>query len=151
MNLADLKTALAAHPDAALAVRLPGGRGIPPHFHVTEVGHVTRRFVDCGGDEHRLETCLLQAWVADDLDHRLTAGKLARILDLFDKLSEDDTLPVEVEYEAGLISQYPVASIDAEDGTVTIHLMTRHTDCLAKEACGLTAASEPDCCSSGCC
>jgi hypothetical protein len=153
MTLADLKTALAASPDLNLAIRLPDGDPVPAHFHITEVGHVVKRFIDCGGDTHHDETCLLQAWVADDLDHRFTAGKFAKVLAMFEKLSADDTLPVEVEYEDCSISQYPVLSAGAANGELVLTLGEKHTDCLAKEACGLTPAAQNGGCApgSGCC
>jgi hypothetical protein len=28
---------------------LPNGTIIPKHFHVTEVGQITKHFIDCGG------------------------------------------------------------------------------------------------------
>lgn len=28
---------------------LPNGTIVPQHFHVTEVGQVTKNFIDCGG------------------------------------------------------------------------------------------------------
>lgn len=32
-----------------LEFQLPGGQFVPAHFHLTEVGHVTRNYIDCGG------------------------------------------------------------------------------------------------------
>lgn len=31
-----------------LEFQLPGGQFVPAHFHLTEVGHVTRNYIDCG-------------------------------------------------------------------------------------------------------
>jgi Family of unknown function (DUF6428) len=142
MNLAELKATLAPFPNRNLAIRLPDGGMVPAHFHITEVGHVTKRFIDCGGDVHHTETCLLQAWVADDLDHRFTAGKFSKVLAMFVKLSADDALPVELEYEDCSISQYPLLSAAAEGDELVLTVGQKHTDCLAKEACGLTPAEQ---------
>ena len=63
------------------------------------------------------------------------------------------SLPVEIEYEDGVISQFPVVSVGAGD-MVTVHLGTKHTDCLAKEVCLPPAAgSAAECCAPGsnCC
>jgi hypothetical protein len=92
---------------------LPDGGLIPAHFHITEVGHVTKRFIDCGGTRRTLETCLLQTWVHDDVDHRLVAGKLATIFDRAGDVLPHHDLPVEIEYEDGVVAQFPVES--AED------------------------------------
>jgi hypothetical protein len=32
-----------------LVFTLPNGHQVPAHFHVTEVGQVTKHFIDCGG------------------------------------------------------------------------------------------------------
>ncbi len=139
MNLNELKTCLRKHPDHLLAMALPDGRRIPAHYHVTEVGHVVKRFVDCGGKFRTTETCVLQTHVgsAKDDGHRLTAGKLAHILDLAGSILPSAELPVEVEHEDGVISQFPVTGGEGVGETLTLQLGTKHTDCLAKEKCGL--------------
>ncbi len=55
-------------------------------------------FVDCGGTVRRLVTCLLQTWVGDDLDHRITAGKLLKALEHAAPVLGGEDLPVELEY-----------------------------------------------------
>ena len=32
-----------------LKFQLPNGQFVPAHFHITEVGNVTRNYIDCGG------------------------------------------------------------------------------------------------------
>jgi len=32
-----------------LKIALPNGDFVPKHFHVTEVGCITKNFIDCGG------------------------------------------------------------------------------------------------------
>jgi len=153
-TLLDLRAALAAHPDFHVALRLPDGGSVPAHFHITEVGHVVKRFVDCGGSMHHHESCLLQAWVAGDVEHRLTAGKLAGIVAHFEKFGVGEALPVELEYEEDFLSQYTLVEIEACCGTVTLGFAAKHTDCLAKDACGIPAAGEEtaSCCGgTGCC
>ena len=149
MNLSELRALLAADPAAALELVFDDGNTVPPSFHVTEVGHVTRRFIDCGGTRRTTECCLLQVWVAaGDPDHRLPAGKLLDILRLADDLLPTGDLPVEVEYEGCVLSQYAVAAGEATPGRIRLRLEDKHTDCLAKEACGLTPAGA---CGPGCC
>jgi hypothetical protein len=139
MLLRHLKSALHACPERNLAFVLPDGRAIPADFHLTEVGHVTKRFIDCGGTARTAAACVLQAWVAaHDPEHRLTAGKLAAILDLAAPVLPSDDLETEVEYEDRVISQYPVLKADSSGAaTLTFRLGHKHTDCLAREACGL--------------
>jgi hypothetical protein len=138
MNLSELKAHLNLPPDVPVAIELPDGDALPAHFHVTEIGHVAKRFVDCGGKVRSTETCVLQTWAASPRDdgHRLTVGKLNAILAAGGRVLPTEQLPVEVEFEAGEISQYPLERI-AETGTeLRLHLGRKHTDCLAKERCG---------------
>ena len=138
MKLKDLKATLALHPDALPRFILPDGDQVPAHFHITEVGHVAKRFIDCGGKLHdTTDTCLLQTYVADDVDHRLNAGTFAKILQLGDQVLPHDDLEVEVEYDCCVVAQYPVASATLSGAHIEIQLGEKHTDCLAKEKCGI--------------
>jgi hypothetical protein len=141
MNLGTLKTNLLGNPAKNIRLILPDGDPIPADFHVTEVGHVVKKFVDCGGTVRLQETCLLQAWVAgNDPDHRLTAEKLAKILELSTKVIPSDDLDVEVEYEPCAVAQYRIESAIDAGTELRFQLAHKHTDCLAREACGLAAA-----------
>ena len=134
MKLKDLKATLALHPDALPRFTLPDGDQIPAHFHITEVGHVAKRFIDCGGKLHdRKDTCLLQTWVADDYEHRLTAGRFARILQLGDLVLPHDDLEVEVEYDCCVVAQYPIASAEFTGEHIELQLGEKHTACLARK------------------
>ena len=146
-----------------IVLRLPDGAKLPAHFHITEVGHVTRRFVDCGGTRRHQETCLLQTWVHDDVEHRLTAGKLAGVFDRLGDLLEDFSLPIEFEVELGTASWFGVEGASIVDGNLEFALSSKATDCLARgvclpEGCGTAGApveepTEPQRCSpgGGCC
>jgi len=152
MNITELKEALEQNSAKTISFILPDKTVIPGHFHITEVGHVRKDFIDCGGTRRSTASCVLQAWIAaNDADHALSAGKLASILKLAGKILPSDELSVEVEFEAPYISQFPIDSVEARADAVVFRLTTKHTDCLAKEQCGLE--SESSCCSaeSGCC
>jgi hypothetical protein len=153
MNISELKTILGQNPDGKIRFILPDGSSIPAHFHITEVGHVRKDFIDCGGTKRSSSTCLLQAWTAEnDEEHSLEAAKLARILDLAADILPNGELPVEVEFEAPTISQFPILSAKKLGDALVFHLTTKHTDCLAKEKCGVESASS-SCCAptSDCC
>jgi len=138
MILSELKTLLSRHPDADLRLVLPGARAIPADFHVTEVGHSTRNFMDCGGTVRFSESCVLQVWRTDeDRGHRLKAGKLAAILGHSARVIPSDALGVEIEYEDTVVSQYTVESFEVSAGVLGFTLGGRHTACLAREACGI--------------
>ena len=162
MTLSQFAELLQTHPDKQFHLALPDNAAVPVSFHITEVGHVAKTFIDCGGKLHTAETCQLQAWLGDDTDHRLLAGKMAAVLGLAAAkgvLPAGKELDVEIEYEgaAAALSQYPVAGYQITEDAVTLHLTTKHTDCLAKDIClpTLTMAAGADascgCGPSGCC
>ena len=155
IDVKTLKENLANHPGKETQLILPGGEEVPQHFHVTEVGGVRKDFIDCGGTKRVSSWCLLQAWVATDVEHRIGTDKLLKILEMGASVMPGDFLPVEVEYEAGVISQYPLAAVEAGEEAVILKLGTKHTDCLAKDKCGIPEyGDEPlsDCCGpAGCC
>jgi hypothetical protein len=153
MTITELKHLLEQNPDKKIHFILPDADFIPVHFHITEVGYVRKDFIDCGGTRRSTSACVLQAWVADDEDHSLNAGKLASILKLAAKILPSEDLAVEIEFEAPLISQFPVESSEVTADAVVFHLATKRTDCLAKEKCGVESPRASSCCSteSGCC
>src|SRR4051812_24009701 len=124
MNITDLKSGLAAHAGLTVQLTLPDGRAVPPHYHITEAGHIAKRFVDCGGTFRTNEACVLQVHfgAARDDGHRLTAAKLAHILELAKPILSSDELPVELEYEDEVISQFPLAGIAVEAGSLMLQL-----------------------------
>ena len=137
MNVLDLRAVLAAHPEAKMHWMLPDKSFIPDHYHITEVGRLQKDFIDCGGTIRSLASCLLQIWVADDTDHRLLTTTLAKIMEVAGAVLQSDELPVEVEYEEGTISQYPVAGVEVTPAGLLFYLGTKHTACLAPEKCGV--------------
>ena len=142
MNVGQLRTMLAQSPDAGLHLMLPDGEFVPPHFHVTEVGRVQKDFIDCGGTTRSSVTCLLQVWVAKDLEHRLTTTKLAAILKMASPLLGSNDLDVEVEYEASAVSQFPLGDAEITPAGLLLMLGSKHTDCLAKDRCGIGELSQ---------
>jgi hypothetical protein len=141
MKLEELIDVLTENPDKALDIMLPDGDYIPEHFHITEVGLVQKKFVDCGGTKRELKSCLLQVWVASDVGHRLGTTKLLKILNLAKPMLGCDDVPVEIEYEGNFISQFPLAGAMIAPAGVLLSLSRKHTACLAPDKCGV----------SGCC
>jgi hypothetical protein len=145
MNLEAFARVLAENPATTLHLMLPDGAFVPAHFHVTEVGRVQRDFIDCGGTVRSSTACVLQVWVAGDTDHRLDTTKLADVLRLAAPVLKATDLPVEVEYEDGRVSQFPVSAAEVTPSGVLLHLGAKHTACLALDRCGVEA-SGPSCC-----
>ena len=133
--ISQLKAALSAAPALPLTVVWTDGEPLEAHFHVTEVGRVQRDFVDCGGTLRQTITCLLQTWVGEDTDHRITAGKLLKAFEHAVPVLRGEDLAVELEYETCNVVQLTVAAITQEADRFVIQLGSKHTDCLAKELC----------------
>ena len=83
MNLSDIKKHL--NTVTAVNFQLPNGTIVPPHFHVTEVGQINKKFIDCGGVVRNEKTVNFQLWEAGDFDHRLAPQKLLNIIALSEK------------------------------------------------------------------
>jgi hypothetical protein len=105
---------------------------VPEHFHVTEVGLITKHFIDCGGTERIEKVANFQLWNANDFDHRLKPQKLLNIIELSERKLGMGDLEVEVEYQSDTIGKY---GLDF-DGNRFI-LTSKVTACLASDACGI--------------
>ncbi len=151
MTLDEFLTVLTDSPSAAIRLMLPDGAFLPAHFHVTEVGRVHKDFIDCGGTVRSATACMLQVWVADDTEHRLDSSKLVRILQLAAPLLKTTDMPVEVEYESGVVSQYPLAATEITPSGLLLRLGNKHTACLAADRCGVAPAESGCCTTPGCC
>lgn len=130
MKLSEIKKALNSL--ETIAFQLPDGSLVPNHFHVTEVGQITKNFIDCGGTVRKEEVVNFQLWDANDYDHRLHPEKLVKIIELSEKILDIKDHEIEVEYQGATIGKY---GLDF-DGTNFL-LTTKATDCLAREECGV--------------
>lgn len=135
LTISVLRSILTASADLPITVIWPDGEPIEAHFHVTEVGRVQRDFVDCGGTVRRVVSCLLQTWVGNDTDHRITGGKLLKAFAHAEPILRGEDLPVELEYDACNVVQLKVISATAAAGRLVLRLAKKQTDCLAKELC----------------
>jgi hypothetical protein len=135
MNLRQLKDILAAQEQALVRFQLPDGSLVEPHAHITEVGLITKSFVDCGGTSRSERKCQLQSWVADDVDHRLSAGKLLSIIEKARAILGTDELTVELEHDIGFATQFQMVGAERRGAELVLQTAGRHTACLAPEKC----------------
>jgi hypothetical protein len=151
MTLRSLQNALEANPGRFPRFILPDGDYIPAHAHVTEVGHVVRHFIDCGGLTGKEERALLQTHVGNDADHRLRSDRFATILRLGSRVIPNADLDVDVEYDCCVVAQYPIAKATPDGEHLNLILQRGRTQCRARERRGSETAA--DCCiaSAACC
>lgn len=112
--------------------QLENGTFVPEHFHITEVGFITKDFIDCGGMIRKEKVVSLQLWNANDFDHRLKPEKLLRIIELSEKHLNIENAEIEVEYQSDTIGKYALGF----DG-LNFLLQNKTTACLAGDNCGI--------------
>jgi len=157
MKLSDFKNALKTI--ERVTFRLPDGEFVEAHTHITEVGMVSKQFIDCGGVVRTETKVGFQLWKDDfDLEHRLYPEKLLSIINLSEEKLTILDEEIEVEYQLETIGKYGVQFNGFE-----FVLINKKTACLAEDNCGIplikqkVALSElqinDSCCgpTSGCC
>ena len=130
MKLSDFKKQLGSTQE--LTFTLPNGSLVPIHFHVTEVGLISKHFIDCGGTIRDEKVINFQLWSANDIDHRLKTEKLLNIIHLSETKLGIPNLEIEVEYQNETIGKY---GLDF-DG-INFLLTQKQTACLASDSCGI--------------
>jgi hypothetical protein len=157
MKLSEIKKHLSSAENVNF--QLASGTMVPEHFHVTEVGVITKDFIDCGGTVRHEKVANFQLWNANDYEHRLKAGKLLGIIALSERVLGMEDLEIEVEYQAETIGKY-----DLDFDGKNFRLLPKQTTCLAMDKCGAPqekqkvelatlGSSEQSCCTpgGGCC
>ncbi|RKT01325.1 DUF6428 family protein [Chryseobacterium defluvii] len=157
MKLSEIKTILPTLENVEF--QLEDGKFVPEHFHVTEIGIVTKNFIDCGGTIRKEEKANFQLWDAHDFEHRLKPGKLLHIIKLSEEKLGIGDFEIEVEYQDQTIGKY-----DLDFNGENFVLKNKMTACLANDACGVPsqkqkvnlgelAHQQNSCCApdSGCC
>ena len=135
MKLSEIKKYLATA--ETVNFKLPAGAYVPAHFHVTEVGLVTKHFIDCGGVERLEKVVNFQLWDANDFEHRLKPQKLAKIIALSEAKLGIGDLDIEVEYQSETIGKY-----DLDFNGLDFLLVPKQTACLASDACGIPPSKQ---------
>ncbi len=149
MKVKDFKTALNSMQE--LKFTLNDGVAVPNHIHVTEIGQIDKRFMDCGGTVRTESVVSIQLWEGEDFWHRLTPEKLGSVLDMAVTKLGIPNLEVEVEYQTSTIGKFGIELVNGQ-----FMLTTKATNCLAQELCvlplGDSNSSSSKCApNSGCC
>lgn len=132
MKLSEIKNILSTIENVAFV--LEDGTYIPKHFHVTEVGLITKNFIDCGGTLRNEKLINFQLWNANDFEHRLKPKKLLDIIALSEKALGIEDFEIEVEYQSNTIGKY-----DLGFNGIDFILLNKKTACLAEDQCGIPA------------
>ncbi len=135
MKLSEVKEAL--NTMESIFFQLPNHSFVPAHFHITEVGLITKNFIDCGGVIRQEKTINFQLWEANDFEHRLAPSKLLGIIEKSEEIFNFSDLDIEVEYQTDTIGKF---GLDF-DG-ISFHLTNKQTACLAEDACGISPSKQ---------
>lgn len=135
MSLSEIKQILSS--TETIQFELPNGNLVPRHFHVTEVGKISKHFIDCGGTVRKEEIANFQLWSTRDFNHRLHPKKLLDIIELSEKILGLKDMEIEVEYQGETIEKF---DLDYAGGNFL--LIPMKTDCLAKEKCNILPQKE---------
>ncbi len=131
MKLSEFKQALTKVDQVSFL--LPNGKQIPLHAHITEVGEVNKRFIDCGGTLREEKHIAMQLWYSVDVWHRLKGEKVISIIKIAeDRLGITDQ-EIVVEYQGETIESYGL-----EFNGSQFQLTQTQTACLATDQCGIT-------------
>jgi len=109
------------------------GQPVPAHFHITDMGVVTKNFIDCGKVFRIEKKVTLQIWHSGDTEHRLTPDKIFSIINAAAPIIGEDDPEIEVEYQlAETIGKF---GPDFNNGQFV--LTPQQTTCLAPDFCGI--------------
>jgi len=154
MKLSNIKEILPALDNVEF--QLENGTFVPEHFHVTEIGVITKHFIDCGGTIRNEKVVNFQLWNANDFEHRLKPTKLLNIIKLSEEKLGIEDAEIEVEYQSETVGKY-----DLNFNGKHFVLKNKQTACLASDACGIPTEKQKvklselnnACCTpnSGCC
>ena len=132
---------------------------------ITEVKNITVDSVDCGAQADFWKETIIQLWESpSELDKReyMSASKALGILNKVDSMKRMER-EVEVKFEYSNAdfhtAQLFVNGVEMNEDQVIMKLGVKHTDCKAKDECGVpmvaTVGAEQDesCCTpgGGCC
>jgi hypothetical protein len=135
MKLSDVKRVLSTLENVEF--QLENGTPVPEHFHVTEVGMITKNFIDCGGVIRSEKVANFQLWNANDFEHRLKPNKLLNIIQLSEEKLGIEDFEIEVEYQSHTIGKY-----ELEFNGKKFILVNKITTCLAQDACGIPSEKQ---------
>lgn len=116
-----------------ISFQLPNGKFVPKHFHLTEVGLITKKFIDCGGTLREENVINFQLWEANDYDHELTSEKILNIINISEKKLSLADLEIEVEYQFN----ETIGKFNLDFNGLHFILVSKLTNCLATDKCGV--------------
>ena len=116
-----------------IVFELPGGKRVPPHFHITEIGIIRKIYIDCGGDLRVENLINMQLWYSNDINHKIETTKILKIIQNSEKLLKFQDEEIQIEYQQDTICKFNLEF----KGDSTFKLIKTFTDCIDKESCNI--------------
>lgn len=127
MNIKSFKTILETTKETQFI--LWDGTLVPPHFHITEVGVVEKKSIDCGNQLQNDRRVFIQLWYSNDASHRLSSEKILKIIAQAEKNWDIEALEIWIEYQTETIGWF---NLEFNGKWV---LLPTSTQCKAQDAC----------------
>lgn len=163
MKTNEFLSLLQEHPNKSLRFEYKNGHYVGANYHITEIKNITIDAVDCGAKTDFWKETIVQLWESpSEKDKReyMSASKALSILTRVDAIKPMEK-EVEVKFEYSNPSfhtaQLFVHGYDLSADQITLKLGVEHTDCKAKDECGVPmevgVGQENNSCApgSGCC
>jgi len=162
MKTNEFLSLLKEHPSKSLLFEYKSGHFVGANYHITEIKNITIDSVDCGAGTDFWKETIIQLWESPeekDMGEYMSAYKALGILSKVDAIKPMEK-EVEVKFEysnSGFhTAQLFVNAYEVNGNQLIMKLGVEHTDCKAKETCGVpvtAGAEENNSCApeSGCC
>ena len=119
--------------------QLFNGLQLPKHVHITELGWLSKNYIDCGAKSRTENRITFQLWYANDVDHQLTPQKIQSIIAASMPLLPSTDLELEVEYQL----ESTIGKFGLEFTAGVFVLTPTFTTCLAQDHCGISPEQMP--------
>ena len=119
--------------------QLSNGLHLPSHVHITELGWISKNYIDCGAKTRTENRITFQLWYANDLDQRLTPQKIQSIIAASMPLLTTTDQELEVEYQL----ESTIGKFGLEFTAGVFVLTPTFTTCLAQDHCGISPDQMP--------
>ena len=150
------------HKDKSLLFEYQPGAFVGANYHITEVKNTTIDSVDCGAGVDFWKETIIQFWESPEEKDKTSFMSAFKALGILNKVNSIKPMvkDAEVKFEYSN-ANFHTAQLFVDDYTwngnkIIFKLITKKTDCKAKESCGVPEAAQVTASSScapgsGCC
>lgn len=146
MTTNEFLTLLKEHPNKSLLFEYRNGHFVGANYHITEIKNITIDAVDCGAKTDFWKETIIQLWESPkekDKREYMSSYKALGILNKVDAIKPmEKNVEVKFEYSNPNFhtAQLSVHGFDISADQIIMKLTVEHTDCKAKDECGVPVA-----------